>query len=324
MVESNIPEGWITRIEDGSHKYVNVVPQEGKEPIITYFDNKQIYLPSEKEKYESQVLKKGANVIWLGMTGWTKPPKHYSERYGTSSEDKIYETLASTILIETILELKKNKIDVDLRHGASDAGVDAATMRVMDTIPVSGSGVNCPLYMPWVSDNLRGGPVLVAENKNAYHEIYAKYNQILLVTGGRDVAFYHDYLQRLKGDGYSVVCDLIQTVSKKLIPGAEQMPGSETLQLNNAAAFIREKNSFTYNPIPKSYEELSLLTRLCVLDNSYKLLKWDVWTPEVVALSRLEDELIDVRKQNKEPQQITKAELEYKIEKARDEYLNLL
>jgi hypothetical protein len=317
----NAPEGWINRIDDGSHKYVNIVPEDGKEPIITYFDTKKIYLPFEQEKYELEVLKKGENVIWLGITGWTKPPKHYPERYGTSNEDKIYETLASTLLIETILELKKNNIVVDLRHGASDAGVDASTMRVMDTIPVTGSGVNCPLYMPWVSDNLRGGPVLVAENKNAYHEIYSKYNQILIVTGGRDVAFYHDYLCRLKGDGYSIVADLIQTVSKQIVPGSEKMSGLDKNQMNNAAAFIREKNSFNYNPIPRSFEELSLLTRLCVLDNSYKLLKWD---SNKDALSNLENKLNDFRKNNKIPSQITKDELEYRIIIARNEYLNLL
>jgi hypothetical protein len=265
------PEGWITRLESDSTKHLNIEINEGKEPTLTYFSNKKIYLPSEKEAYEKEVLQKGPKTIWLGVTGWTKPPKHYTERYGMNNENGLYEKLVTTLLLENILELKLNDINVDLRHGASNAGVDAAIMKVMETIKVSGSGVNCPMYMTWVADDTRGGPVYVAENKNAYHDAYSDFTQILIVTGGRDVAFYHDYLRRLKGTGFSVVADVIQTATDNIVPGTEVMTGSDKAVLNNAAAYIREKNSFQYNSIPRNFEELSAITRAAVLNNSYNI-----------------------------------------------------
>ncbi|MFA5797206.1 MAG: hypothetical protein WC916_04180 [Candidatus Woesearchaeota archaeon] len=57
----NTPEGWITRLKEGPHHYVNIVPQENQEPIITYFDHKKIYLPSEQKEYETEVLKTAAD-----------------------------------------------------------------------------------------------------------------------------------------------------------------------------------------------------------------------------------------------------------------------
>jgi hypothetical protein len=310
------PEGWITRITGGEHKYVVMVPEEGKEPTIKYFDHKEIFLPDEQEQYEERALLRGDNVVWLGVTGWTKPPKHYPSIYGTSSEEGIYESLVTALLMESIVALKQEGITVQLRHGVSDAGVDAAAIRVMETIPVSGSGVNCPLYMPWVADDTRGGPVLVAEDKEAYHKLYSQYHQILLVTGGREAAFHHDYLNRLKGDGFSVVADVMQTVSRDTIKALDQMPGQTEPQLNNAAAYVREKNSFTYAPIPRTFEELMATTKLTILDHAYKLLNKE---PNTDLLGSLEEQVISWRR-NRPHQIITVAELDHMIDLARETY----
>ena len=316
---TNFPEGWINRIDNGLHKYINIVPQDGKEPNIKYFDQKTIYLPSEQEKFEAGALRRGDNIIWLGVTGWTKPPKHYPNLYGTNAEDGIYESLVLALLMECALTLKKEGIDMDLRHGVSDAGVDAAAIRAMDRLKITGSGVNCPMYMPWVSDNVKGGPVLVAEDKENYHRLFSKYHQILIVTGGRDVAFYHDYLNRLKGDGFSIVADVMQVVSKDLIAGFDKMPGQDKPQLNNAAAYIREKNSFSYSPVPRSFDELVILTKLTLLDDSYKLLKRQ---PNADLINILEEEAMSYRKTNKkqQPHLVTKAELEARINRLEKEF----
>ncbi len=319
----NFTEGWINKIVDGKHKYVVTVPEEGKEPIIKYFDNKVLYLPNEQERFEKEALKRGDNVLWLGITGWTKPPKHYPALYGTNAEPGIYDSLITALLSECVLILKQEGIDVDLRHGVSDAGVDAAAMGVMEKLKISGSGVNCPLYMPWVVDDTRGGSALVAENKESYHRLYSKYHQILLVTGGRDAAFYHDYLSRLKGEGYSIVTDVMQVVSREIIKSLDQMPGQDKPSLNNAAAYIREKNSFSYFPVPRTFDELMAVTKLSLLDNSYNLLKKQ---PNVSLMSSLEQNLARFREESRKGNReiITKAELEDRISRTEKDFLALV
>lgn len=309
------PEGWINRIESDRPRIVNILPQQGKEPSITYFEKKRIYLPSEQQEYESNVLNRQQNTLWLGITGWTKPPKHYSERYGSSEEAKLYERLVGAILAESILTLKKEGISVDVRHGASDAGVDAAIINLIEKMGLSGSGVSCPIYMPWVKDDARGGPIFVAESKEKYHEAYSKYTNILLVTGGRDVAFYHDYINRLRGDGASIVVDVMQTVSSEVIPGKDKVMPSDPLQLNNAAAYIREKNSFTYTPVVRSFDELSFITQLTVLHNAYKILG----LPENFSvLQGLEHAAINSKNDSRKVP--TKADLDKRIDSAISEY----
>jgi hypothetical protein len=317
---ANFPEGWINRIDNGSHKYVNIVPAAGKEPKITYFDNRVIYLPSEQEKYEADCLRRGEDIIWLGVTGWTKPPKHYPNLYGTSSEPGVFESLVLALIMESALALKKEGISVDLRHGVSNAGVDAAAIQAMERLKLTGSGVNCPLFMPWVVDDTKGGPVLVAQDQETYHKLFSKYHQILIVTGGRDAAFYHDYLNRLKGDGYSIVANVMQVVSKEIIPGVDKAPDQDKPTMNNAAAYIREKNSFTYSPVPRSFDELIVSTKLTLLDNAYRLLKKQ---PNVSLLNSLEEESMEYRKANQkqEPHLVTKAELDERIVRIEREFL---
>jgi hypothetical protein len=239
-----VPEGWITRITGDTPSVVNVVPRDGKEPLITYFREKAIYLPGEQDRYEAEVLRSPESAIWLGVTGWTSVPKHYAELYGTSAEPKIYETLVTALLVESALALKREAIDLDLRHGASDVGVDAAALRTMDEIPVSGSGVNCPMFMPYVKDDRRGGPVLVAESKAQYHALFSKYHRVLLVTGGRDDAFQHDYLKRLTGVGYSVCADVMQVASDRIIAGSSEQrcgayPAEKLLHVQPRSSHIR-------------------------------------------------------------------------------------
>jgi hypothetical protein len=298
--------GWITRIED---RVLNIVPRDGKEPILTNFTNKQIYLPNEEEQYEAEVLAKDA--VWIGVTGWTAVPKHYTQLYGTSTEQGIYETLVTALLMESALLLKQQGIAIDLRHGASDVGVDAAALRAMDEIPISGSGVNCPEFMPYVKDDQRGGPVLVAKGKEEYHERFAKYHHILLVTGGRNDAFYHDYLNRMAGAGYSVCADVMQVASDVPIAGQDTAPG-EQQRMHNAAAYIREKNSFTYAPLPKSFEELTAVTKLTLLSHAYTLLGRQ---PDQALLASLEEEVTRNRQHGK--RKPTTAELEERISAAK-------
>ncbi|HIH24052.1 TPA: hypothetical protein HA251_03400 [Candidatus Woesearchaeota archaeon] len=317
-----MPEGWFTRLDDGPHRFVNMVPQQGKEPLLTYFDRKELYAPEEQQRYEERSLRRGDDILWLGITGWTKPPKHYPACYGTSDNPKIYGTLVTALLMESVLALKTQGIQVDIRHGASDAGVDAAVLRVMEAIPVSGSGVNCPMYMPWVTDDTRGGPVLVAKNKDSYHDLYSQYHQILLVTGGRDVAFHHDYLRRLKGVGCSVVADVMQTVSTTPIPAYDCAPGQDTPQLNNAAAYVREKNSFTYTPVPRSFDELSAITQLTLVDQACRLLKR---APDVAFMESLDDSVVAMRKRGRSQPAVPVSieELEIRIGDAQQRYLSL-
>jgi hypothetical protein len=312
-----IPEGWITRILGEKPKVVNTVPREGKEPSITYFEDKIIYLPGEQELYEQQVLKKDA--LWLGVTGWTTVPKHCAELYGTSTESNIYETLVTALIVESAVALKKEGIDVDLRHGASDVGVDAGSLRAMEVLGLSGSGVNCPKFMPYVKDDRRGGPVLVAVDKEQYHKLFADYNRVLLVTGGRDDAFHHDYLSRLRSVGYSVCADVMQTATVMPIRGVDHAPEEPKERMHNAAAYIREKNSFSYTPLPRSYEALLASTKLTLLSHAYTLLEH---APNPSLLTALEDEFLAEHRRG--PTMMTVGELEQRISRAKDDFSRLV
>ncbi len=262
-------EGSFSRCTDGTHRFVNTVPHDEKPSTTTYFDVKELYPAQEREAYEAR-LGRAKNVLWLGTTGWTKPPKHYADLYGIQDAPAMYESLITALLLESALALKREGIEPELRHGASAAGVDAAIMRVMDLAPIKGSGVNCPAYMPWVVDDARGGPVLVADCKEEYHQRYSDYTHLLLITGGRDAAFYHDYLKRLKGPGVAIVADALQVAADRHIPAFDQAPGQTAPQLNNAASFVREKNSFGYAPIPRSFDTLVALTSLALLDGAQR------------------------------------------------------
>lgn len=319
----NFPEGWINRIEGRQHRFVNIVPQPGKEPNIKYFDKKEIYLPEERNQYENRVLQHGDNVVWIGITGWTSPPKYFAERYGTSTEPGIYDKIVTALIIESALILQKENVKIDLRHGASNVGVDGAALNSMDLISIDGSGVNCPKFMQWVDDDARGGPVYVAHDKLKYHQAFADFQKILLVTGGKYDAFYHDYLKRLKGDGFSIVADVIQVISEKAVPAYEQISEGEESQLINAAAFIRKKNSFSFSPIPKTYDELIATTQFVLLEDVYDILKKE---PNKKLLAGLEDKILKAQElyQKKRPGIITLEELDDRINCAIQEYLSLL
>jgi len=290
MVSSENTEGSITRLPDGSCEVVAF--EEGKPDNVKRFVNKKIYLPSEEEAFTVNEVVYGLDVIWLGITGWTKPPTYYAERYGTCPEKGIYEKLATALILESASTLVQNGFRVDLRHGASNAGVDAAVMKAMELTGISGSGLNCPAYMPWVEDSNRGGAVFVAASKEDYHAAYSRLQKILLVTGGREAAFYHDYLKRMSGEGFSIVSDLIQIVSKELVPGFDIPPGKDKPQLGNAAAYVREKNSF-YGNVPRTYDELMATTKFLILNAAYKVSNRE---PDQKALSYLECKISDAHK----------------------------
>jgi hypothetical protein len=114
----------------------------------------------------------------------------------------------------------------------------------------------------------------------------------------------------------------MQTVSKEIIPGVDKAPDQDKPTMNNAAAYIREKNSFTYSPVPRSFDELIVSTKLTLLDNVYRLLKRQ---PNVDLLNSLEEESMEYRRANQkcEPHLVTKAELDERILKIEQEFLRL-
>jgi hypothetical protein len=254
----------LRRVEDNQNRHDLIKTEGGVESIVKRFENKRLYLPSELAKFRAQETKTGADVLWLGLTGYTKPPTYYAERYGVPDEPALYETLVTATLVECAATLAQAGIRVDIRHGTSDAGADRAAMRAMSLLGLSGSGVNCLEYLAWVADDERGGAAYIAQSAEEYHEVYANLNQVLLVTGGRAAAFQHDYLKRISGEGYSVVADVLQTAAEKTIPSHDIPPGTDEQTLGNAAAYVREKNCFP-GSIPTSYDELIAQTQQLVL-----------------------------------------------------------
>jgi hypothetical protein len=254
---------FLTRIAPG--QYELVVQRANQPALIKRFENKEIFLPDEIDAYKANCLNNQPNTIWLGITGWTKPRSYFHEMYGTSNEKGIYEKLVLTLLTESITFLKEQGVNVDLRHGASAEGVDKAAMEAMNLLGIGGSGVNCLDYLEYVEDNSNGGPVLVATTREDYHALYGEFNQVLLVTGGSDAAYNHDWITTLRQRGkfvesYSLVADLIQTVSDRIVQSRSINPATSKLEISNAAALVRESCP-VYSGVPTSLDWVLAETR---------------------------------------------------------------
>jgi hypothetical protein len=91
--------------------------------------------------------------------------------------------------------------------------------------------------------------------------------------------------------------------------------------VNNAAAHIRQKNSFTYSPVPRTFDELAAVTKLTLLNHAYTLLGKE---PNTGLLASLEEDVSTLRRRGRSASLLTTAELEDRIATAKGQFLSLL
>lgn len=186
------------------------------------FKNKTIYLPGEYQKAVHDVLS-GTDVACIGMTGFSAIGAENCKAWGITEET--YVAACQDLLGQTINTLQKHfpGIKIKLVDGASDMGVDRATIGVAQVMNLDHLGFSCPNFMFYVNDDK--APVYVAANQSEYADAFVRSLNILFSVGGRKQALEHDMLAAVKYDKRLVLLNVLRSICKSGGPQARDGDG---------------------------------------------------------------------------------------------------
>lgn len=188
-------------------------PEDGESARVyrRNFKRKRIYLPHEYDRAMAEMLH-GEDVVVLGMNGYSSLSEERCRRW--QIKPGAYEAACEAILDKVITQLAADFSGIDIRivHGASNMGVDGASIKTALRRNRPQLGFSCPHFMFYVvDDNL---PVYVAESQEEYSKAFARSLDILIAANGSNQSFKHDMAAALHYQKDLIPIDVIGAISR--------------------------------------------------------------------------------------------------------------